>query len=73
MTDLGCVAALNSCLGVEKQIIIEQVMTQLPAKFKVDLKPPFVLSGAIVDVNPRTGLAVSIEPVRVVDDLASAI
>lgn len=68
MSDLGCVAALNSCLGIEKSIIIQQMQSQLPARFKVDKAPPFALSGALVDIDPKTGLAKNIEPIRIVDD-----
>lgn len=68
MTDLGCVASLNSCLGVQKEIVIEMLRTQLPARFKVAVEPPFVLSGAIVDINPATGLAINIAALRIVDD-----
>ncbi len=68
VSDLGCCAALNSCLGIDKEIIVKQMQTQLPARFKVDKNPPFVLSGVIIDVDQNTGLAKDIQQVRIVDD-----
>lgn len=67
MSDLGCVAALNSCLGVEKSTVIEQMRTQLPSRFKVDKEPPFVLSGAIIDIDPKTTFACTIQPIRIIE------
>jgi metallophosphoesterase (TIGR00282 family) len=70
ITDLGCVAALNSCLGVESAIIIEHLQTQLPMRFKEALNPPFVLSGALIDLDIYNGRALSIQALRLLDDLA---
>lgn len=67
ISDLGCVAALNSCLGVEKSSVIGQMRSQLPAKFKVDKEPPFVFSGALVDIDPKTALARDIQPIRIIE------
>lgn len=68
ISDLGCVAALNSCLGVEKSSVIGQMRSQLPAKFKVDKEPPFVFSGAVVDIDPKTGVARGIQPIRIIEN-----
>jgi metallophosphoesterase (TIGR00282 family) len=68
ITDLGMVGALNSMLGMQKEAIMQNFLTQLPVKFSVDMNPPFVLCGAFIDVNMQTGRAVAIERVRVVDE-----
>lgn len=71
MTDAGMVGALNGMLGMKKEPIIHNFLTQMPVKFAVDDVPPFVLCGAVITIHPETGLAVAIERVRLVDhDLA---
>src|SRR5579872_2220984 len=67
ITDLGMVGSLNSMLGMQKDGIIQHFLTQLPVKFTVDMNPPFMLSGAIIEIDTKTGSAVSIERVLVID------
>jgi 2',3'-cyclic-nucleotide 2'-phosphodiesterase len=67
VTDLGMAGALNSMIGMKKESIIRNMITQMPEKFVVDMEGPFVLSGVIVDVDPQTGLAKAIQKVRIVD------
>lgn len=40
----------------------------MPTKFVVDLQPPFVLSGVVIDIEVATGKALDIKPIRVVDE-----
>lgn len=68
ITDLGMVGALNSMLGMQKEAIMKNFLTQLPVKFSVDTNPPFVLCGAMIEVDAQTGKAIAIERVRVVDE-----
>lgn len=68
ISDLGMGGSLNSMLGMQKQQIIQHFLTQLPVKFIVDTQPPFVLSGAFIEVETATGKATRIERVRVIDD-----
>ncbi len=67
ITDLGMGGALNSMIGMKKEPIIRNMITQMPEKFVVDCEGPFVLSGVIIDVDPTTGHAVAIERVRIID------
>lgn len=67
ITDLGMVGSLNSMLGMKKEPIINNFLTQLPTRFEVDNSVPVVLSGVCIEVNRTTGKAVSIERIRVVD------
>lgn len=67
ITDLGMAGALNSMIGMKKEDIIRNMITQMPEKFMVDTQGPFVLSGVVVDIEPRTGRAVAIESIRIID------
>ena len=68
ITDLGMGGSLNSMIGMQKESIIRTMMTQMPEKFVVDTQGPFVLSGVVIDVDPKTGHAVGIERVRIIDN-----
>lgn len=68
ITDLGMVGALNSMLGMQKEAIMQHFITQLPVKFTVDINPPFVLCGALIEVDPSSGEATHIERIRVIDE-----
>ncbi len=67
VTDLGMGGALNSMLGMTKEPIIKNFLTQMPQKFSVDNQGPFVLSGVCVEIDSGTGAAIGIEPIRIVD------
>ncbi|KKP35421.1 MAG: Metallophosphoesterase [candidate division TM6 bacterium GW2011_GWF2_32_72] len=67
ISDIGMVGALNSMIGVKKEIVIQKFLTQIPVKFEVDDEPPIVLSGVCIEVDTKTGKATSIERVRIVD------
>lgn len=68
ITDLGMAGSLNSMIGMKKESIIKNYLTQMPQKFEVDIQGPFVLSGVWVEIDTTTGKATHIERVRVVDD-----
>ncbi len=68
ITDLGMVGSLNSMLGMQKDAIMKQFLTQLPVKFTVDSSAPYVIGGACIEVDVDTGRATNIERVRVVDE-----
>jgi len=68
ITDLGCCAALNSTLGVKKEVVIQRFLTQMPQQFSVEKTGPFALHGVIIDVDTSTGKATHIERVKVVDE-----
>ncbi len=68
ITDLGMGGALNSMIGVKKEIILNKMLTQMPAKFEVATEPPYVLSGVIIEVETKTGKSKSIETIYLVDN-----
>jgi 2',3'-cyclic-nucleotide 2'-phosphodiesterase len=72
ITDLGMAGALHSSIGMKKEPIIEQFLTQMPQKFIVDTQGPMVLSGIWVELDVHSGKATHIERIRIIDnDIAS--
>jgi metallophosphoesterase (TIGR00282 family) len=67
ITDLGCVAAQNSALGVQSSIIIERFLTQMPVFFKLEKHGPMELNAAWIEVDVETGKALAIERITILD------
>ena len=68
ITDLGMVGSLNSMLGMQKEPILHNFLTQLPVRFEVETSSPVLLSGVWMEVDTQTGKTVHIERVRIVDE-----
>lgn len=68
ITDLGMVGSLDSMLGMQKDTIIQHFLTQLPVKFTVETRPPYVLSGVIMEVDTQTGQTIKIDRLRLIDE-----
>ncbi len=68
ITDLGMTGSLNGQLGMKKDPIIKNFMTQMPVKFEVATSLPVVMCGVWIEVDADTGKALKIERVQVVDD-----
>ena len=68
ITDLGMSGTLNSMIGMTKEPIVRQFMTQMPTRFVVDTSLPVVMSGVLISVDPITGKAQDIEPIRIYDE-----
>ncbi len=54
ITDLGMTGPDHSVLGVKKEIIIEKMMSKLPARFEL-ADTPITLSGALFTLDTDTG------------------
>lgn len=67
ITDLGMAGALNSMIGMKKEGIIRNFLTQMPTKHEIDTQGPFVLSGVWIDIETASGKAVHIERIRIID------
>ena len=65
ISDLGMAGAFNSMIGMKKGAIIQNFLTQIPTRFEVDENPPFILSGAWVEIDITTGKAVHIERINI--------
>jgi metallophosphoesterase (TIGR00282 family) len=68
ITDLGMCGALNSMIGMKKEPIIRHMITQMPTRFEVEDTPPYFLCGVIIDIDIKTGKAIAIERIRIVDE-----
>lgn len=68
MTDAGFAGALHSMLGMKKEPIIQNFITQMPVKFMVEDQGPMVLSGMWVEIDVETGKALHIERIRIIDN-----
>ncbi len=63
ISDVGMTGSRTSVLGVKPELILEQMITQMPVKFETAEEDVWVM-GAAVEVNDK-GLADSITPVMV--------
>jgi metallophosphoesterase (TIGR00282 family) len=63
ISDVGMTGSRTSVLGVKPELILEQLITQMPVKFETAEEDVWVM-GAVVTVN-EAGLADSIEQVMV--------
>ena len=64
ITDLGLTGPTDSVIGVEPAIALQRFLTQMPNRFE-PAKGPAALHGAVIRIDPETGLGLSIERVRV--------
>ena len=68
ITDLGMVGAHNSMLGMKKEPIINQFLTQMPTRYSVETSGPALLCGIVVEIDSNTGRAQRIERIRLLDE-----
>ncbi len=69
ITDLGGCGALHSVLGMQFDGMLPNFLQHRKmGKFVVEERPPFVLSGVLVEIDTQTGTSLKIERVRIVDD-----
>ena len=64
ITDLGMTGPVDSVIGVDKDIIIQRFLTQMPIRFE-PAKGPAALRGVVIAVDPETGRATSIQRLNV--------
>ena len=60
ITDVGMTGPVDSVIGVDKDIIIQRFLTQMPIRFE-PAKGPAALRGVVIAVDPDTGRATSIQ------------
>src|SRR2546430_7570190 len=63
ITDLGMTGPVDSVIGVDKDIIIQRFLTQMPIRFE-PAKGPAALRGVVIAVEPETGRASDIVRIR---------
>ncbi len=68
ISDVGMTGAYDSILGVEKDAVLKRFLTQIPQRFEVPDNGRTLLSGVVVELDPKTGLAKSIKRVLINED-----
>ncbi len=68
ITDLGMSGALNSMIGMKKDSVLPNFLTQMPSKFEVDIVPPALLSGAVIEIDSDSGKSLNIQRIRIIDE-----
>lgn len=63
ITDVGMTGAMDSVIGIEKEIVIERFLTQRPQRFKV-AKRDIQLNAVLIDIDPQTGKSNSIKRLK---------
>ena len=66
ISDVGMCGPSDSVIGMDKDIVIKRFLTLLPLRFEV-AGGPGVISGVVLDVQPDTGAAISIERIQMRD------
>ena len=64
ITDLGLTGPTDGVIGVDRDLIIQRFMQQMPIRFET-AKGPAALHGVVITLDPDTGRASSIERLRV--------
>lgn len=68
LTDVGMTGPYDGILGMKKEAIIEKFLTSLPQRFEVVEKGRQLLSACVIDIDDKTGLATSIQPIQISED-----
>ena len=68
LTDLGMTGPYVSSIGRDLKPVTRKFITGMPSRFEV-AEGPCVLEGALIEIDPATKKAVSIEPFRVREPL----
>jgi 2',3'-cyclic-nucleotide 2'-phosphodiesterase len=64
ITDLGMTGPTDGVIGVDREVILQRFLSQMPARFE-PAKGPAALHGVVIVVDPETGRASDIRRLRV--------
>jgi metallophosphoesterase (TIGR00282 family) len=67
ITDLGMAGSLNSMIGMKKDPIIRNFITQMPARFVVETEKPYFMCGVVIEIDATSGKALKISRIRIDD------
>lgn len=68
LTDAGMTGPYDGVLGMKKEAVLEKFQTALPRRFEVVETGRSILSGCVIDLDEKTGLAKSIATIQISDD-----
>jgi len=60
VTDVGMVGPRDSCIGMDREVVIQRFLTGVPNRFVV-ASGPVTFNSVLVTINPSTGRATSIQ------------
>jgi metallophosphoesterase (TIGR00282 family) len=72
MSDAGMCGDYDSVIGMKKGPIVQRAATRLPTERKSPAEGPATLCGVLVMSDDATGLAISIDPIRIGGRLSEA-
>ena len=64
ITDLGMTGPVDGVIGVDRELIIQRFLTQMPIRFE-PAKGPAALRGVVIALDPETGRATSIQRIDI--------
>src|SRR5437899_1425615 len=64
ITDLGMTGPTDGVIGVDREIILQRFLSQMPVRFEA-AKGPAALHGVVIVVDPDSGRATAIRRLRV--------
>jgi 2',3'-cyclic-nucleotide 2'-phosphodiesterase len=67
ISDLGMSGSLDSMIGMKKESVMRNFLMQMPSKFIADTSLPLIMTGVIIEIDPGTGFAASVERIRIQD------
>ena len=65
ITDIGMTGPIDSVIGVDKDLILQKFISQMPVRFE-PAKGPAAVHGVVITVDPESGRASGIQRLRVV-------
>lgn len=63
ISDVGMTGSFDSVIGVKKEIIVHQFLTQLPVKHEPETEGKMAFSAVIMEIDARTGKALNIKSI----------
>ncbi|MGM7635770.1 TIGR00282 family metallophosphoesterase [Bacillus sp. Hm123] len=68
LSDVGMTGPYDGILGMEKEAVLKKFLTSLPVRFEVPKSGRTQLSGCLIELDRKTGLAKKIDPILINDD-----
>lgn len=61
ISDVGACCSTISMIGMKKDPIVQNLLTQLPVKFEVEQEGPYILRAVLMTIDTKTGKCLSIK------------
>ena len=68
ITDLGMTGPYNGILGVDREIIINKFLTQMPARFELSYDTAAQLNGVVIEIDENTGKSKKIKRIQIIEN-----